>query len=167
MEPPTLSGDRRQSGFTYIGILIAVMLMGIALGAAGSIWSFTAQRDKEAELIYIGHQFRDAIARYYAAGGAGFQYPRELQDLIEDDRSVVPRHFLRQVYRDPMTGQADWQLIRTNDGGIMGVVSNSQAKPIKRAGFEAADAAFEGTECYCDWQFIYELRRGRPALQRP
>ena len=34
----------------------------------------------------------------------------ELADLVTDERSVVPRHFLRQIYRDPMTGQADWPI---------------------------------------------------------
>ena len=152
----------RQSGFTYIGLLIAVMLMGIMSSAAATLWSFSAQREREAELLFIGHQYRQAIAAYYAAGGTGFQYPRELQDLLEDNRAPSPRRFLRQLYRDPMTGQADWQLIRTNDGGILGIVSNSHAKPIKRSNFRDVDSAFELTECYCDWQFVYQPRRGHP-----
>jgi type II secretory pathway pseudopilin PulG len=163
----SLSGKDRQKpraarsrGFTYIGLLIAVAILGIMLSAAGSFWSFTAKREKEAELLFIGHQFRNAIGRYYAAGG--FRYPRELQDLLADERSAVPRHFLRQIYRDPMTGVADWQVIRAADGGVMGVASSSQAKSIKRANFEFQDSAFNDMECYCDWQFIYEPRRGRP-----
>lgn len=144
-------------GFTYIGILIAVAILGIMLSAAGSFWSFTARRDKEVELIFIGHQFRNAIGRYYSASGAG--YPRELQNLLDDDRSPMPRHFLRQIYRDPMTGAANWRLIRSIDGGIMGVASSSQLNSIKRAHFALEDASFEGLECYCDWQFTYEPRR--------
>ena len=65
-----------RSGFTYIGLLVAVAIIGIMLSAAGSLWSFTSKREKEAELLFIGHQFRDAIARYYAANGP--RYPREL-----------------------------------------------------------------------------------------
>jgi type II secretory pathway pseudopilin PulG len=150
----------RSGGFTYIGLLVAVAILGIMLAAAGSFWSFASQREKEIELLFIGHQFRNAIARYYAAGG--FRFPQELADLVNDDRSAVPRHFLRQIYRDPMTGAADWQIIRAADGGVMGVASSSKAKTIKRANFEAVEGGFKDMECYCDWQFIYEPRRGRP-----
>jgi type II secretory pathway pseudopilin PulG len=153
-------------GFTYIGLLIAVAILGLLLAGAGTLWSFTARREKEVELLFIGHQFRNAIARYYAAGGGGRRYPTELQDLIVDERSVVPRHFLRQIYRDPMTGLADWQVIRTNDGLILGVASNSRGKSIKRANFAIEDAAFESVECYCDWQFTY-LVRGVNPLRHP
>ncbi len=156
MERPSLRGN---GGFTYIGLLIAVTIMGIMLAAAGTMWSVAAKREKEVELIFIGHQFRAAIARYYAAGG--FRYPPELADLLSDERSAVPRHFLRQIYRDPMTGQADWQIIRAPDGGVMGISSSSKAKPMKRANFEPLEAGFKDMDCYCDWQFMYEPRRGR------
>lgn len=151
--------SRRDGGFTYIGLLIAVAILGIMLSAAGTLWSITSRREKEIELLFIGHQFRGAIGRYYAAGG--FRFPRELQDLLSDDRSAVPRHYLRQIYRDPMTGEADWDIIRGPDGGVMGVASKSQAKTIKRANFDLADFGFNDKECYCDWQFIYEPRRVR------
>jgi type II secretory pathway pseudopilin PulG len=133
--------------------------MGIMLAAAGTLWSVTSKREKEVELIFIGHQVRGAISRYYAAGG--FRYPPELADLVSDQRSAVPRHFLRQIYRDPMTGQADWQIIRAADGGVMGIASSSKEKAMKRANFEPLEAGFKDLECYCDWQFLYEPRRGR------
>ena len=150
---------RGSGGFTYIGLLIAVAIMGIMLSAAGPLWSITSKREKEVELIFIGHQVRGAISRYYSAGG--FRYPPELADLVSDERSAVPRHFLRQIYRDPMTGQADWQIIRAADGGVMGIASSSKAKTMKRANFEPLEAGFADMECYCDWQFLYEPRRAR------
>ncbi len=161
-----LAGQRHSGGFTYIGMLIVVVILGVSLGAAGSLWSLSAQREKEVELLFIGHQFRNAIAAYYAAAGAGFRYPRELQNLVDDDRSPVPRHFLRQIYRDPITGKDDWNLIRTDDGEIIGVASSSIATPIKKANFEIEDAAFQDQECYCDWQFLYQPRRAR-VLRKP
>lgn len=155
----TGSSGRRGGGFTYIGLLIGVVILGIFLSAAGTLWSVASRRDKEIELLFVGHQFRSAIGRYYAAGG--FHFPRELQDLVNDDRSAVPRHFLRQIYRDPMTGEADWDIIRAPDGGVMGVASTSKATTIKRANFDLVDFGFNDKECYCDWQFIYEPRRVR------
>jgi len=154
---------RRSRGFTYIGILVAVAILGVSLAAAGTLWSFSAKRDKEAELLFIGHQFRNAIARYRAAGGGAFLLPKELTDLVDDDRSPVPRHFLRKIYRDPMTGKDDWTLIRTNDGRIIGVASSSIATPIKKKNFDLDDALFEDKECYCDWQFVSVIRFNRAA----
>jgi type II secretory pathway pseudopilin PulG len=150
--------SRASGGFTYIGLLTAVAIMGIMLAAAGTMWSVAAQREKEVELLFIGHQFRAAIARYHAVGQ---RYPRTLADLLTDETSVVPRHFLRKIYNDPMTGAPDWTIIRSADGGVMGIASSSQAKPIKHANFDLGDAGFEDMDCYCDWQFIFVPRFGR------
>jgi type II secretory pathway pseudopilin PulG len=142
-------------GFTYIGILVAVVLLGIALAAAGTLWTITTQRDRETQLLFIGHAFRAAIQSYYATG---HQLPRDLDDLILDQRFPQPRHHLRRIYIDPMTGHADWQLIRDPDGGIFGVYSSSQQRPLKRANFDPEDAQFDDAECYCDWHFEINLK---------
>jgi type II secretory pathway pseudopilin PulG len=147
---------KRSSGFTYIGLLVAVAVIGIMLSASGTVWSFASRREKEVELLFIGHQIRDAIARYYAVNGP--RYPRELQDLVNDDHGAEPRHFLRKIYRDPMTGAADWQIIRAADGGIMGVASNSNDKTIKRGNFDLVDSGFNDMERYSDWQFLFDPR---------
>lgn len=148
---------RRQQGFTYIGILIAVIIIGLMMTTVGRVWATTERREKEAQLLWVGHQYRAAIAAYFANG---HQYPLSLQLLLADDRSPVAKRYLRRLYPDPMTGQADWTLIYASDGvGIMGVASTSQLQPLKRKGFDALDGAFEDKECYCDWQFEYVPRR--------
>ena len=144
-----------QTGFTYLGLMFAVAVLGITLATIGIVWSTQIRRDREAELLYTGEQFRMAIGRYLVSGG---QYPLALTDLVADTRTPVVRRYLRRIYIDPMTGSADWQLILAPAGGIMGVASRSQEKPIKVAGFSAANAAFEKAECYCDWKFAYVPR---------
>ena len=146
---------RRYHGFTYLGLLIAIAMLGIALSAVGVVWSTQIRRDKEVELLYAGGQIRQAIGRYHAIGG---QFPQALADLLEDKRSPVPRRYLRRIYPDPMTAGVDWQLILAPGGGILGVASSSRGKPIKVAGFSGLDAAFENAECYCDWKFVYSPR---------
>jgi len=144
---------RAQSGFTYLGLLFAVAVLGITLATVGVVWSTQVRREREAQLLWVGDQYRAAIGRYRASGG---QFPLALADLIEDPRFPLPRRHLRRLYPDPMTGQADWQLIMAPGGtGIIGVASNSQEKPIKQANFNPADAQFEQAQCYCDWKFIY------------
>jgi type II secretory pathway pseudopilin PulG len=150
-------GCRAESGFTYIGLLIAVAIIGLLLTVVGQVWKTTAQRERETQLLWVGQQYRLAIASYYA-NGRGF--PSALADLVQDERFPVPKHHLRRLYPDPMTGQADWTPVLTPDGqAIMGIASSSNGVPIKRKGFDVNDAIFEDADCYCAWQFVYMPRR--------
>jgi type II secretory pathway pseudopilin PulG len=155
-----------QGGFTYLGILLAVALMGLALSAAGTLWSFSARRDREAQLLFIGDQYRSAIAQFHASGPGANRYPQELDELVQDPRSPEPRRFLRRLYADPMTGHLDWTLLRDPNGGIYGVASSAGGVPLKRANFRAPDESFAGAECYCDWKFEYTPSRGMQRLRQ-
>jgi type II secretory pathway pseudopilin PulG len=152
----------RQRGFTYIGLLVAVVIMGLMLTVVSRVWTTTEQREREAQLLFIGHAYRMAIASYFATG---HQFPPTLQDLVKDDRFLIPRHHLRRLYPDPITGKPDWSLILTPSGqGIMGVASSSQAAPRKRDGFDLIDELFKGADCYCLWRFVhYANRFNRPV----
>ena len=44
---------RGQSGFGYLLVLLLIALLGIGLGAAGTLWSTESQRVKESDLLYI------------------------------------------------------------------------------------------------------------------
>jgi type II secretory pathway pseudopilin PulG len=165
-----VSGESRKqlsAGFTYIGLLIAIAILGVMLSATAGLWSVSARRDREKQLLSIGHEFREAIGHYYASPHDGAnRYPRSLEDLVEDQNGVATRHHLRRIYRDPMTATADWGIVRAPDGGITGVYSTSPVRPLKRANFEAADRAFETAACYCDWKFVYEPARRHSPRQR-
>ena len=146
----------RQAGFTYVGLLIAVAVLGVGLAATGQVWRTAAAREKERELLFIGNQYRTAIANYYAGTPAGqIRYPRSLENLLEDHRMPVVRRYLRRVYPDPITGNDKWGIVPASDGGIAGVFSLSEQRPLKIAGFTAADAKFEDAERYSDWKFAY------------
>jgi type II secretory pathway pseudopilin PulG len=151
-----------QRGFTYIGLLIAVVIMGLMLTVVSRVWTTTEQRERETQLLFIGHAYRMAIASYFASG---HQFPHTLQDLVMDERFPIPEHHLRRLYPDPVTGKADWSLILTLSGqGIMGVASSSRAAPRKRDGFDLIDQLFKGADCYCLWQFVYYANRfNRPV----
>jgi type II secretory pathway pseudopilin PulG len=155
IRPAAEPSPGRERGFTYLGLLFAIAILGLALSTVGVVWSTQIRRDREVELLFVGDQIREAIGRYYAAGGV---YPLQLSDLVQDQRVPEVRRFLRRVYPDPMTGNADWQLILGTGNGIIGVASSSQLKPIKVAQFPDADSDFEKKECYCDWKFVYAPR---------
>ena len=144
-----------QRGFTYLGMLLIVALMGTGLVAFGELYSHAAQREKERELIFIGEQFRDAIASYYNKSPGAKVYPKKLEDLLEDNRFPMPQRHLRRVYRDPMTGTQEWGLVEAPGGGFMGVHSLSEETPIKSGNFSATAQEFEGAEHYTKWLFTY------------
>lgn len=159
VEPGRTAVDLRcQGGFTYIGLLIAVAIIGTVLATAGVVWHTAQQREREQELLFVGDQFRQAIAHYYRSGR---QYPDNLEDLLQDPRLPGVTRYLRKLYRDPITGTTDWGLVRDASHRIVGVFSQSEAQPIKHANFSAADQGFEGQEKYSQWVFAYQPRLGR------
>ena len=130
----------RQSGFTYLWLMLALAVGAAGLAALGERASTAVQREREAELMFRGQQIAAAIAAYRAATpGAAPELPAALPvalpvaltDLLEDRRSLRPVHHLRQLYADPFTGQPDWILLTTEDGRIAGVRSRSDALALR------------------------------------
>ena len=161
---------RSQEGFTYVGILLAIALVGTQLAVAGLVWSFAQERQKERELLFVGEQFRTAIARYYLnPQGPQKEYPRRLEDLVGDPRYPGTVRHLRKIYADPITGKVQWGLITTPDGSILGVHSLAEKAPIKIGNFRPTEKSFEKQQRYADWKFVYMvgmpvgLSTGSPA----
>jgi type II secretory pathway pseudopilin PulG len=137
-------------------LLIVVAVMGAGLAAYGELTSHAAQRERERELLFVGAQYRQAIATYYErTPGVVKRYPMKLEDLLLDSRFPNIERYLRRFYPDPMTGNPQWGLIEAPGGGIMGVYSLSEAAPIKTGGFEPADASLMGAASYSGWRFFH------------
>jgi type II secretory pathway pseudopilin PulG len=143
---------RRQAGVTYLMLLALVFLMGLGLAGVAAYWQTTAQREKEKELLFIGQQFRSALVSYAASAK---QYPEALEQLLNDERSPTVRRHLRRIYADPLTGKADWGLIRRG-GRIIGVYSLAPGSPLIRDGFPKELTDFARAEGYGDWRFQAE-----------
>lgn len=115
-----------------------------------------SRRDKERELMYVGRQFREAIRSYYEHNaGAGRRYPGNLEDLLQDPRSLAVKRHLRRIPRDPITGEATWGTVQAPTGGIMGIYSLSEEQPLKTANFEPPEATFEDKQHYSEWKFVF------------
>ena len=163
LQPNRLSISYKNQGFTYIGVLIILAVMMTALGAATEVWHSVMQREKEQELLFVGHQFRDAIGEYYARSGNRF--PPNLEALLESS-NLGPKkvRFLRKLYIDPMTGNNKWGLVTGLDAKVTGVYSLSEEKPFKTSGFINADIELEKAETYADWKFVYIPKTQRQGL---
>lgn len=107
--------SKLENGFVYLWALFAVVLAGIVMAGAGQVWQAKAQREKEAELLHVGEQFRKAIMSYYNAGTK--QFPESLEELLEDKRTVTVKRHLRKIYTDPLTNTTEWGIIEESTSG--------------------------------------------------
>ena len=176
---------RRNGGFTYVGLLVAIAIIGITTSVVGMSLRQAAKIEKEKELLWIGHQYRQAIKDYYIYHQKRFQqasahaqmnisgqvipqfYPTSIDDLLKDPSSAGTLRHLRKKYIDPMTGKDDWVLIPVGSTGqsgegqavsgqsFWGVRSNSDNATLKRDNFLLEDFRFKGKTKYSEWEFSY------------
>jgi len=79
------SGKRvEQGGFTYLGVLFLIVIMGMGLASAGELWATVARRDREKQLLWVGTQYAQALRSYYRSSPGLAQYPKDLADLLQD-----------------------------------------------------------------------------------
>lgn len=154
--------SRQARGFTYVGLMVLVAVIGIASTAVVQVGELARRRAAEAELLFIGKQYVKAFLEYelFTPEGNGSRAPGRLEDLLRDPRQPGVRRYLREVYADPITGKADWQLVRAPGGGIMGVRSASCAETIKRSFPDGDFMYLNGQKRYCDWTFAYVMACG-------
>ena len=147
--------NNNQTGFTYVMILVAVVIMGIFAQVSTFYSSRSRLMDREAELLFRGNAYRNAIKSYYESGKPIKSYPKSLSDLVKDPR-VAHKSHLRTLYPDPFgKDKADWKLLRAFDGGISGVASKSMETPLKTGNFRQGNEKFEGATTYAGWVFEY------------
>ncbi len=154
---------QNQRGVALIAVLVAVSLLGLMAGIAGSSWQTIRQRDREAELLWRGGQIRKAIESYYTMShGQGTQkiYPSSLDNLVKDPRFVETRRHLRRLYLDPITGE-DWIVLKDPNGRIIGVRSRSELTPFKQDNFSEENKDLAGKQSYSEWLFVYEAKTAK------
>lgn len=161
---PLSRARKRQAGVTFLGVLFAVAIGGIALAGTGALWQMESHREKEKELLFIGEEYRQAIASYYDNSPGDPQYPAQLADLLHDPRFPMPVRHLRRLYPDPLGSDGKWREIRRQER-IVGVASSATGQPIKIADFPPEQVDFTGATRYTDWQFIHSgISRSRRLL---
>jgi type II secretory pathway pseudopilin PulG len=87
-----------------ISVLFAVTIAIIALAAAVPAIKTQIKREREEELIHRAKQYTRAIQLYYRKYG---RYPASVDQLV----STNNLRFLRQKYKDPITGKDEWKLL--------------------------------------------------------
>ena len=136
------------AGYTFPLMLIIVAAMAFGAMRLDLAQSYRLKRDKETELLFRGLAYKRAIKAFYSKNS---RYPRQLNELADDRDSSKPR-FIRQLYKDPVTG-GDFKLILGSEGAIMGVVSASRDAPFKTVDFDKELKDFGNAKTYADWKF--------------
>lgn len=163
----TSSGRIREQGFSYVGLLVLVGILGAIFAATVTAGALMQRRATEEELLFIGKQFRNAFKSYYESTPRGANpYPRQLSDLLLDPRTSVSRRHLRQIFPDPLTGIAEWGTVAAPGGGVMGVYSLSQDVPIKVSGFDLEFEHWGNKSRYSEWVSEYSPGVDSPSAAR-
>jgi type II secretory pathway pseudopilin PulG len=176
------SALRNYRGVAYIALLVAIIIIGISLGAAGKYWSNVMLRDKEEELLYRGDQYRRAIERYVSAVPGSQVYPQNIDDLLKDNRTAAGKRLLRQKYKDPISGEDFVEIRNPLNKSIIGVHSLSEKEPLKKAGFPEAYNTppkdiqpgfptdmnnFSDKKKYSEWLFVATVKSVQtPTIRR-
>jgi type II secretory pathway pseudopilin PulG len=147
---------RRQAGFTYLGLIIFVTIIGLVGAATLKIGALLQRAAAEKELLDIGAAFGAALDSYAAATPQGASpYPPSLKELLKDPRVPGVRRHLRKIFVDPLTGKAEWGVVYLGEGttGVIAVHSLSTAKPLKVANFDNRFAGLDNADTISAWRF--------------
>ncbi|WP_075795328.1 type II secretion system protein [Massilia putida] len=169
---------RREGGFTYLGLIILVTVIGLVGAATLKVDALLRRAQAEKDLLETGAAFSEALRTYAEATPKGQpSQPPSLQELLKDPRFPGVRRHLRKIFIDPLTGKAEWGIVWANPGdrrGVLAVYSLSKAKPLKVANFDARFSGFENRQHISDWKFVATgqglvqgqvLAQGKPQAQ--
>ena len=179
--------NRGRAGFSMPALLAMLAIMTLALMLAMPSWRYLARDDKEQELIFRGRQISAAIARFQRKNGNAF--PTSLDQLVEGK-------YLRRAYKDPMTADGRWRILRPGQAGpvvpggstgpgrptpsptpaatpTFGGGTGSSTGPIAGVASLSTEAGLRsvnGTQTYNQWIFAPNVPfviGGQPALAGP
>jgi len=114
----------RQRGFSLIELLIVITIISILATIAVPSYKRHTIRARETVLLEDLYQMRSAIDAYFADNA---KYPESLEELVE-------AKYLRDIPRDPFTGETDtWETVPPEpaldgelaEGGVFDVHSGS------------------------------------------
>ena len=114
---------RREYGFTLIELMIVVSIILILMAVSIPLYNQSILRAKESVLRQDLFAMRSVISQYTLDKQ---QAPQSLDDLVQSN-------YLKQIPKDPFTGQSDWQVeqedpqfaVDPNQPGIVDVHSVS------------------------------------------
>lgn len=147
---------KQQLGMAYLAVLILIFVAALSLTLTSVKEETRQRRQKELDWWFIGKQYQRAITSYYQLSPQGLQaFPKDISDLLKDQRAPAMQRHLRKAFLDPMT-EAPWALVTNADGAIVGVRSRStqaifRSQVLAELGLDASQA-----QVYADVVFEFK-----------
>ena len=95
-----------EGGFSIVVLLFSITIMFIVMGAAVPTWRHIMKNEREEELYFRGDQIARAVERYQRKNGNALPVSLEL---------LVKGHYLRKIYKDPMTKDGKWRIVHPGE----------------------------------------------------
>lgn len=157
----------RQRGVVLMGLMVLLALAGLALLQFTESVAGARQREREAQLLWVGMQYQQALESYYrSTPGLVKHLPVSLEELLRDSRFPNPVRHLRKLYPDPLQPDVPWAILKRGNQ-IIGVYSRSDDAPMRRSGFPAGLESFEGATQYSAWRFLFVPRAANGSAPAP
>jgi type II secretory pathway pseudopilin PulG len=109
-----------ERGYAMAALLVALSVMSIMLATALPVWRTMVQREREAELVFRGEQYVQAIELFSRRTGG---FPPSL-NVLRDGR------FIRKLYKDPIT-DGDFQPVYLGQVGVGGMPAVPGQQPLQ------------------------------------
>jgi type II secretory pathway pseudopilin PulG len=128
--------QRRDEGYILLTLMFMCTMIIVALAAIGPQLTQQLKRDREEEMIHRGVQYSRAIRRFYKKTG---RYPVRLEELENTNN----QRFIRQKYKDPITGE-DFKLLHFGEvkmgmgAGIAGATNPGVSAGALASGIQGA-----------------------------
>ena len=151
-----IHSNARSHGYAMAALIVGIGILAVMLGVALPLWHTAVRREREAELVFRGEQYVQAI-RLFQRRYAG-TFPPNIDVLVQ-------QRFLRRRYQDPIT-RGDFQPLYAEmgkvaasvrargqapapanpaRGGVIGVVSTSTDRSLRM---------YKGRGHYNEWTFV-------------
>lgn len=117
---------KAQTGMTYVFFLWFILVYGILLGSYIEITSTQTKRLKEQDFISTAQLYIKALEHYYQDHQV---LPKDIKQLLCDGQTYPCKHYLRQLYKDPLTQQY-FIYIYDEQKQIIGVKTNAKGEII-------------------------------------
>ncbi|HEY3381419.1 MAG TPA: type II secretion system protein [Vicinamibacterales bacterium] len=92
-----------ERGYAMAALLVMLAIMAVAMTVAMPTWRQLVRREKEAELVFRGEQYKRSIALYQRKYAGA--YPPDVDTLLK-------QKFLRKKYGDPMVETGEFRFVR-------------------------------------------------------
>ncbi|MFW5432782.1 MAG: type II secretion system protein [Methylophilaceae bacterium] len=142
----TIAGEtsavmHKQKGFGYLVMLFIIAVLAVTLTTTYERRDTIVKREKEKQLLFVGSQYSEALTSYYNQSPNGFnELPKNIDELLKDNRFVAIKRHLRKRFVDPITG-GDLGLVLDDEGRIAAVYSTSNDSILQTARFDSNNPA--------------------------